>query len=153
MNKKQIVEAVEGYLTPILEELSYELVDVEYVKEGPAYYLRIYIDKDGGVNIQDCQITSRAIEKVLDEQDPIKEPYTLEVSSPGLDRILKKDREFERFKGRLVDVKLYEAVNNQKHFTGVLINKEKDKIYIEDEGKSLAFDTKNVAVVRLAITF
>ncbi len=153
MNKKQIIETVEGYLDPILEELHYELVDVEYVKEGPNYYLRIYIDKEGGVNIQDCQLTSRAIEKVLDEKDPIKEPYILEVSSPGLDRVLKKDKEFVRFQGRLVDVKLYEAVDKQKHFTGELIQKTEDKLFIDDEGIKLEFDMKNVAVVRLAITF
>ena len=153
MNKKQIIETVEGYLEPILESLNYELVDVEYVKEGPTYYLRIYIDKDGGVNIQDCQITSRAIEKVLDEKDPIKDEYILEVSSPGLDRVLKKDKEFVRFKGRLVDVKLYNAMDKQKHFTGELVDKVEDTLIIDDEGTKLEFDMKNVAVVRLAITF
>ncbi|ADZ84124.1 ribosome maturation factor RimP [Cellulosilyticum sp. ST5] len=153
MNKKELIEVIEGYLDPILAELHYELVDVEYVKEGPNYYLRIYIDKEGGITIQDCQLTSRAIEKVLDEKDPIKDPYVLEVSSPGLDRVLKKDKEFERFKGRLVDVKLYEAINKQKHFTGELIKKTEDKLYIDDEGTNLEFEMKNVAVVRLAITF
>lgn len=153
MNKKQLIEEIEGYLDPILMELHYELVDVEYVKEGPDYYLRIYIDKEGGINIQDCQITSKAIEKVLDEKDTIKDPYILEVSSPGLDRVLKKDKEFERFKGRLVDVKLYEAVDKQKHFTGELVKKTEDKLYIDDEGTSLEFEMKNVAVVRLAIIF
>lgn len=153
MTKKQIMEQVEIYLEPILEEFKYELVDVEYVKEGPNYYLRIYIDKEGGVNIQDCQITSRAIEAVLDEKDFIKEQYILEVSSPGLDRVLKKDREFEKFKGRLVDVKLYNAINKQKNFTGILDNKDDEKLYITDEETSLEFDMKNVAIVRLAITF
>lgn len=147
------MEQVEIYLEPILEEFKYELVDVEYVKEGPNYYLRIYIDKEGGVNIQDCQITSRAIEAVLDEKDFIKEQYILEVSSPGLDRVLKKDREFEKFKGRLVDVKLYNAINKQKNFTGILDNKDDEKLYITDEETSLEFDMKNVAIVRLAITF
>ena len=153
MNKKQIIEQVEIYLEPILEEFKYELVDVEYVKEGRDYYLRIYIDKEGGVNIQDCQITSRAIESVLDEKDFIKEQYILEVSSPGLDRVLKKDREFEKFKGRLVDVKLYNAIDKQKNFTGILDKKDNDKLYITDEEASLEFDMKNVAIVRLAITF
>ena len=153
MNKKQLIEEVEGYLDPILATLNYELVDVEYVKEGRDYYLRIYIDKEGGVTIEDCRITSRAIEEVLDEKDAIKDPYILEVSSPGLDRVLKKDKEFERFKGRLVDVKLYEAVDKQKHFAGELVKKTEDKLYIDDEGTSLEFEMKNVAVVRLAIIF
>ena len=153
MTKKQIVEQVEVYLEPILNEFKYELVDVEYVKEGPNYYLRIYIDKEGGVNIQDCQVTSRAIESVLDEKDFIKEAYILEVSSPGLDRVLKKDREFEKFKGRLVDVKLYNAIDKQKSFTGILDKKQDEKLYIIEEETPLEFDMKNVAVVRLAITF
>lgn len=153
MNKKQIVETVENYLEPILEELQIALVDVEYVKEGPNYYLRIYIDKEGGVNIKDCQTTSRAIEKVLDEKDFIKEAYNLEVSSPGLDRILKKDKEFKYFNGRLVDVKLYKAVDGEKHYTGTLVNKTDEMLYIEDEGTAMEFEMKNVAVVRLAITF
>ena len=153
MNKKQILETIEGYLEPILAEFKFELVDVEYVKEGPNYYLRIYIDKEGGVTIQDCQITSRAIEAVLDKEDPIEEPYILEVSSPGLDRVLKKDREFERFKGRLVDVKLYKAMEGEKNYTATLVGKTDDKLYLEDEGVKLEFDMKNVAVVRLAIVF
>lgn len=153
MNKKQIIETVENYLEPILEELQFALVDVEYVKEGSNYYLRIYIDKEGGVNIKDCQITSRAIEKVLDEKDFIKEEYCLEVSSPGLDRILKKDKEFKYFNGRLVDVKLYKAIDGEKHYSGILVNKTDDMLYLDDEGTALEFDMNNVAVVRLAITF
>lgn len=153
MNKKQIVETIESYLEPILAEFKFELIDVEYVKEGPNYYLRIYIDKEGGINIQDCQITSRTLEKVLEEEDPIKEPYILEVSSPGLDRVLKKDREFEYFKGRLVDVKLYKAINGEKNYTATLVNKTEDTLYLDDEGTALEFEMKDVAVVRLAITF
>ncbi len=153
MNKKQLVETVEGYLEPILAELNYELVDVEYVKEGPNYYLRIYIDKEGGINIEDCRLTSRAIEEVLDEKDIIKEAYTLEVSSPGLDRILKRDREYVKYKGRMVDVKLYEAIDKQKHLTAELVEKTADELILDDEGTRLAINLKNVAQVRLAIMF
>lgn len=153
MNKKEIIETVEKYLEPILDELQLTLVDVEYVKEGPNYYLRIYIDKEGGVNIKDCQLTSRAIEKVLDEKEFIEEAYNLEVSSPGLDRVLKKDREFKHFNGRLVDVKLYKAIDGEKTYTGTLVNKTDDMLYLDDEGTALEFDMSNVAVVRLAITF
>ncbi|WP_054738684.1 ribosome maturation factor RimP [Cellulosilyticum ruminicola] len=153
MNKKQLVETVEGYLEPILAELNYELVDVEYVKEGPDYYLRIYIDKEGGINIEDCRLTSRAIEEVLDEKDIIRDAYILEVSSPGLDRILKREREYEKYKGRMVDVKLYEAINKQKHLTAELVEKTADELILDDEGTRLAINLKNVAQVRLAIMF
>ncbi|MBP3889174.1 MAG: ribosome maturation factor RimP [Cellulosilyticum sp.] len=153
MDKKQIVETVESYLAPILEEFKFTLIDVEYVKEGPNYYLRVYIDKEGGINIQDCQITSRALEKVLEEKDPIKDPYILEVSSPGADRVLKKDREFEYFKGRLVDVKLYKAINGEKNYTATLVDKTKEMLYLDDEGQKMEFEMKDVAVVRLAIVF
>lgn len=153
MNKKLIVETVEGYLMPILEEFNYELVDLEFVKEGPNYYLRIYIDKEGGVTIEDCRVTSRAIEAVLDEKDPIKDPYMLEVCSPGLDRVIKKDKDFERFKGHMVDVKLYEAINKKKHITAELVNKTADELVLDDEGTVLNIPLKNVAIVRLAIMF
>nr|WP_302595257.1 ribosome maturation factor RimP [uncultured Cellulosilyticum sp.] len=153
MNKKQLIETVEGYLEPILAENNFELVDVEYVKEGPNYYLRIYIDKEGGINIEDCRLTSRAIEEVLDEKDVIKDAYILEVSSPGLDRILKRDREYVKYKGRMVDVKLYEAINKQKHLTAELVEKTADELILDDEGTRLAINLKNVAQVRLAIMF
>lgn len=154
MNKKQIVDQVTEYLQPITDAFMYEIVDVEFVKEGPTYYLRIYIDKEGGVTIDDCQKTSRAIEVVLDEKDPIELPYMLEVSSPGLDRILKKDKDFERFSGNVVDVKLYKAVDKQKHFQGELVSKTDTELTIKDEsGKTIVFDTENVAMVRLAILF
>lgn len=153
MNKKQIIECVEKDLESILLELGLELVDVEFVKEGPNMYLRIYIDKENGVTIDDCQITSRKIEKVLDEKDIIETPYILEVSSPGLDRILKKNKEFERFKGRLVDVKLYKARNGEKNMTATLIKKVDDTLYLENEDGPLELNMKDVAVVRLAITF
>lgn len=154
MNKKQIVDQVTEYLQPITDEFMYEIVDVEFVKEGPTYYLRIYIDKEGGITIDDCQKTSRAIEAVLDEKDPIEMPYMLEVSSPGLDRILKKDKDFERFAGQVVDVKLYKAVDKQKAFQGELVSKTEKELTIKDEaGEVIVFDTENVAMVRLAILF
>ncbi|MHC1750521.1 MAG: ribosome maturation factor RimP [Cellulosilyticaceae bacterium] len=154
MNKKQVVDDVTLYLEPILEEHAYELVDVEFVKEGPTYYLRIYIDKDGGITIQDCEIISKTVEPVLDEKDPIKEPYMLEVSSPGLDRILKKDKDFDRFAGSVIDVKLYKAVDKQKQIQGTLVKKTEDKLILEvEDGSPLELDYQNVAMVRLAILF
>ncbi|MGL6174216.1 MAG: ribosome maturation factor RimP [Cellulosilyticaceae bacterium] len=154
MNKKQILNDVTNYLEPILEEFNFELVDLEFVKEGPNYYLRIYIDKEGGIAIDDCQKTSRAIEVVLDEKDPIEMPYMLEVSSPGLDRIIKKDKDFERFNGEVVDVKLYEAINKKKHIQGKLISKVEEVLTIRnEEGTDIEINMKNVVSVRLAILF
>ena len=154
MNKKQIVDEVTHYLEPILANFNFELVDVEFVKEGPSYFLRIYIDKEGGVTIEDCRITSRAIEEVLDEKDIIEPAYMLEVSSPGLDRVLKKDKDFERFKGHVVDVKLYTPINKQKMIQGELVSKTEEVLTLSDEnGEILEIPMKNIVVVRLAILF
>ena len=154
MNKKQIVNEVTHYLEPILANFNFELVDVEFVKEGPSYFLRIYIDKEGGVTIEDCRITSRAIEEVLDEKDIIEPAYMLEVSSPGLDRVLKKDKDFERFKGHVVDVKLYTPINKQKMIQGELVSKTEEALTLCDEdGEIIEIPMKNVVVVRLAILF
>ncbi|MEG0500637.1 MAG: ribosome maturation factor RimP [Cellulosilyticaceae bacterium] len=154
VNKKEIITSVTNYLEPILEGFSYELVDLEFVKEGPNYYLRIYIDKEGGINIEDCKKTSRAIEAVLDEKDPIELPYMLEVSSPGLDRVIKKDKDFERFNGEVVDIKLYEAMNKKRKLQGQIISKTDEILTIRDEaGSDIEINTKNIVSVRLAILF
>ncbi|MDA3732626.1 ribosome maturation factor RimP [Niameybacter massiliensis] len=154
MNKKQIVDEVTKYLEPILAEFNYELVDVEFVKEGPTFYLRIYIDKEGGITIEDCRVTSRTIEPVLDEKDIIEPAYMLEVSSPGLDRVIKKDKDFERFNGEVVDVKLYTPINKQKTLQGELISKTDELLTIcDEEGETIEIPMKNVVVVRLAILF
>jgi ribosome maturation factor RimP len=154
MNKKQIVQEVESYLEPIAQKFSLEIVDVEFVKEGPTYYLRIYIDKEGGVNIADCQTTSRAIEVILDEKDPIEMPYTLEVSSPGLDRLIKKEKDFVRFRGHVVDVKLYEAIQQKKRLQGELIFKDDTILTLKLENEEiLEIPMKNIVQVRLAILF
>lgn len=154
MNKKQIVDEVTKYLEPILEGFNFELVDVEFVKEGPSYYLRIYIDKEGGITIEDCRVTSRAIEEVLDEKDIIEPAYMLEVSSPGLDRVIKKDKDFERFNGQVVDVKLYTPINKQKMIQGELVSKTDEILTVSDEdGEMIEIPMKNVVVVRLAILF
>ena len=101
-------------LEPIIAEKGLELVDLEFVKEGVNWYLRVYIDKDGGVNIDDCEAVSRALEVKLDEKDPIEQAYILEVSSPGIDRPLKKDADFVKYQGEIIDVKLYKAQDGSK---------------------------------------
>lgn len=154
MNKNQIIDEVTKYLEPILANFNFELVDVEFVKEGPSYYLRIYIDKEGGITIEDCRVTSRAIEEVLDEKDIIEPAYMLEVSSPGLDRVIKKDQDFERFKGQVVDVKLYTAINKQKMIQGELVSKTEEILTLcGEDGEKIEIPMKNVVVVRLAILF
>ncbi len=151
---KKIIEEVSHYLEPIIKEKAVELVDVEFVKEGPNYYLRIYIDKENGVTIDDCVNVSRAIEVILDDKDVIQQKYVLEVSSPGIDRVLKKDKDFEKYKGRLIDIKLYKPINHNKHLQGILIAKTPDKLVIEDSNhKQIELNTNDIALVRLAVVF
>ncbi|NMA85414.1 MAG: ribosome maturation factor RimP [Epulopiscium sp.] len=150
--KKTIVEQVEAMLDPILEERDYECVDVEFVKEGANWFLRVFVDKEGGITIEDCEWVSRSLEKELDEKDPIEQSYILEVSSPGLDRPLKKDEDFVRYKDEIVDVKLYKAIEKQKEFQGKLVGLQDDHIVIENEaGDLLSFPKDQVAIVRLAV--
>ncbi len=144
---------VEEKLLPIINDNGYELVDIEFVKEGPNKYLRVYADKEGGITIDDCEIISRAFEAELEKDDFIEEAYILEVSSPGIDRILKKDFEYIKYKGRLVDIKLYKPIDKVKQFQGKLIGLVDNKIVIEESGKEISFDKKDVAVCRLAVEF
>ena len=131
-----------------------ELVDLEFVKEGVNWYLRVYIDKDGGVNIDDCEAVSRALEVKLDEKDPIEQAYILEVSSPGIDRPLKKDADFVKYQGEIIDVKLYKAQDGSKQYQGRLLGLEDGVLSIEEEnGNVVKFEQKDIASVRLAVIF
>lgn len=149
--KKNIVEIVEQMLEPIMEENKCELVDVEYLKENGQWYLRVYADKENGITIDDCEIISRALEVKLDAEDPIDEAYILEVSSPGLDRVLKKDKDFQRYMGYSVDVKLYKAINKQKEFTGILEAFNDENITIDVDGQEMVFERSKIAMVRLTV--
>ncbi len=120
MSKKEIREDVEKLVEPVLAENDYELVDIEFVKEGKNWFLRVYVDKPGGITLDDCQFINREVSEMLDQEDPISQSYYLEVSSPGLERPLKKERDFERFKGKKIKVKTYTLINKQKKFTGIL---------------------------------
>lgn len=151
--KKDIEKLVENMLKPILESNRFELVDVEYLKEAGNWFLRIYIDKEGGITIDDCELVSRSIEVDLDRQDPIKEPYILEVSSPGLSRPLKKDKDFERSIGKLIEIKLYKAIDNEKEYIGELISYTNEEVVINQENKQLTIKRKDIAMIRLAIIF
>ena len=141
-------------LEPIVEANNLELVDLEFVKEGVNWYLRVYIDKEGGVTLDDCEVVSRTLEAKLDEKDPIEQAYILEVSPPGLDRPLKKEADFVKFQGEIIDVKLYKAVNGSKQYQGKLLGLENGMLSIEeDNGNVVTFEHKDAASVRLAVIF
>lgn len=153
MKRTDIEAYVEELVMPIIEEGNFELVDVEYVKEGANWYLRIYADKEGGINIDDCVTISRAIEVKLDEKDVIEDAYILEVSSPGLGRQLKKDRDYKRSLGEEIEFKLYKARNKQKEFEGILKDFDEHTFTITLDDEDVVFDRKDIAMMRLAVHF
>lgn len=150
MKKADIEKKTEELVMPILEAGGYELWDTEYVKEGSDFYLRVYADKEGGITIDDCVTISRALEAKLDEDDFIEEAYILEVSSPGLTRRLKKDRDFERCIGRLVQVRLYKKENEVKEMIGRLDSfDDKSLTIVPEDGEKMSFSRENISMVRL----
>ena len=153
MKRSDIAGYVEELVMPIIEEGNFELVDVEYVKEGANWYLRVYADKEGGINIDDCVTISRALEAKLDEKDVIEDAYILEVSSPGLGRQLKKDRDYKRSLGEEIEFKLYKARNKQKEFEGILKHFDENTFTITLDDEDVVFDRKDVAMMRLAVHF
>ncbi|HJC55983.1 MAG TPA: ribosome maturation factor RimP [Candidatus Eisenbergiella intestinipullorum] len=150
---KEIEARTEEILLPIAQENGVEIYDVEYVKEGGEWYLRAYIDKEGGVNIQDCENVSRKLSDRLDEEDFIEEAYTLEVSSPGLGRTLKKDRHLEKSLGEAVQLRLYRPQEKQKEFEGILKAYDKDSVTIETQDEEKKFARQDIALIRLALDF
>jgi len=155
MSKREVYEQkTEELITPFVEDKGFELVDVEYVKEGGNWYLRAYIDKPGGITVDDCEVISRSLSDKLDEEDFIEGAYILEVSSPGLGRPLKKEKDFVRNMGQEVELRTYRAIEKQKEFRGILDAYDKSSITLEvEEGEKLVFDRSNVALVRLAFEF
>lgn len=154
MKRSEVEKRCEDLVQPILDEHGFELWDVEYVKEGANYYLRVYADKEGGITIDDCVTISRALEVKLDEEDFIEEAYILEVSSPGLGRPLKRERDFARSVGEEVEIKLYKAVNQQKEFTGLLKSYDETTVTIEyEDGTEQTFNRTEIALIRLAFDF
>ncbi|MEH2948148.1 ribosome maturation factor RimP [Sporofaciens sp. JLR.KK001] len=155
MTKREMYEKnTEEILLPMMEELGFELVDVEYVKEGSTWYLRAYIDKPGGINIDDCETVSRRLSDILDEKDYIDEAYILEVSSPGLGRPLKKEKDYKRSLGEEVEIRTYRMIDRQKEFTGILKEYDEKTVTIEpDGGTLLTFDKSDIALIRLAFDF
>ena len=154
MKRSEVEKRCEDLVQPILDEHGFELWDVEYVKEGANYYLRVYADKEGGITIDDCVTISRALEVKLDEEDFIEEAYILEVSSPGLGRPLKRERDFARSVGEEVEIKLYKAINQQKEYTGLLKSYDETTVTIEyEDGTEQTFTRAEIALIRLAFDF
>lgn len=154
MGKKETYESrVEAYLLPLMEEHHFELVDVEYVKEAGNWYLRGYIDKPGGITVNDCETVSRAFSDKLDENDFIEDSYIMEISSPGLDRPLKKEKDFQRNMGKLVEVRTYRPIEKQKEFCGILTAFDSNSVTIDEDGTERTFEKKDMALIRQAIEF
>lgn len=146
---KNTQATVEEIAQPIIESLGLIYVDTEYAKQGQDWLLTVYIDKKGGVQIDDCETASRAVEAALDEQDPIAESYILCVSSPGLDRPLKNERDFVRSVGQMVDVKLYKPFEGLKEYTGSLTAYTPTSVTIETEVSEIVFELKETAKISL----
>lgn len=155
MTKREMYEArTEEFLLPLVDKHHFELVDVEFVKEGANWYLRAYIDKEGGIAVDDCEVISRILSDWLDKEDFIDDSYILEVSSPGLGRPLKKEQDFARSIGKEVDIRLYRPREKQKDFTGTLVEYNKDTVTIELEDESReTFERREIALIRLAFDF
>lgn len=154
MSKADIYEEkTQALILPILERMNFELVDVEYVKEGGMFYLRAYIDKEGGITVNDCEAVAREMNERLDEEDFIPDSYTFEVSSPGLGRPLKKEKDYVRNMGKEVEIRTYRAINREKEFYGLLKNYDKDSVTIDADGEELCFQRTDIALIRQAVHF
>ncbi len=149
----KVTELVAQFSKPIVEEHGCSLWDVEYVREGSERFLRLYIEKEGGIDIADCEAISRAIDPILDEKDPIKESYHFEVCSAGLERTLKRPEDFVRFMDSAVIVKLYRPRNGLKEIPGILRDYDDGKITVEAGKETIVFEKSEVALVRLRVEF
>ena len=154
MAKRDYEQMTEELVTPIIEKYNFELVDVEWVKEGSNWYLRLYIDKEGGITVDDCEVVNREFGEILDEKDYISENYIFEVSSPGLDRPLKKEKDFARSIGKDVEVRLYKPINKTKEYVGILDSYDKDTVTLDfDNGEKMTFERSAIALIRLSFVF
>lgn len=153
----KVTEVVEELVTPILNENELELVDIEYVKEGKNWFLRVYIDKDNGIDIEECGIVSERLSEKLDAIDPIPHNYFLEVSSPGAERPLKKEKDYQKSIGKNVFIKTYEPIDGEKAFEGVLTDYNGETVTVEvkikTRKKTVVIPFDKIASTRLAVTF
>lgn len=143
-----IEDRVEDLIAKKINDLGYELYDVEYAKEGKDYYLRVFIDKADGIDLNDCEKVSDGINELLDEADYIKEQYFLEVSSPGIERILRKDKHLDANIGNKIELKLFKPINKEKSIIGILKEYDKDFITVEMENDELVVERKNISQIK-----
>ena len=155
MSKASVYEAkTESLIMPILDRMNFELVDVEYVKEGGTWYLRAYIDKEGGITVNECADVAREMNVLLDQEDFIPDSYVFEVSSPGLGRPLKKEKDYVRNMGKEIEIRTYRAINRSKEFYGLLKAYDDKTVTIETEdGEEMTFEKSGIALIRQAIHF
>ncbi len=155
MSKKEQYEArTEELIQPIIDRMNFELVDVEYVKEGSVWYLRAYIDKEGGITVNDCEAVAREMNEILDREDYVEGSYTFEVSSPGLGRPLKKEKDYKRSMGKEIEIRTYRAINREKEFRGILKAYDDASVTIETEDETeMKFEKTEIALIRLALDF
>ena len=155
MKKRQEIEShTEELVTPILDRMGFLLYDTEYVKVGTDYYLRVYIEKEGGITVDDCEAVSREMNELLDKEDYVEGSYIFEVSSPGLGRTLKKDKHLQMSLGEEVELKTFQPIEKQKEFEGVLQSFDSETVTIaEEDGKERIFQRKDIALIRLAFHF
>lgn len=148
---EKIKDIVYKLAEPIIEEMGFELIDVEFVKEGAGWYLRLYIDKEGGVDLDDCQAVSNKVSDLLDKEDPIPQSYFLEVSSPGIERILKTDEDFIKYRGSEVKIRTYTSLHGKKEFLGTLESAQEDVLLIsEKDGSEIKIPRTQISQVRLS---
>ena len=152
--REEYEQKTEEILQPIVDANGFELVDVEYVKEGGTWYLRAYIDKPDGITVDDCELVSRAANDILDEKDFVEDSYVFEVSSPGLGRPLKKEKDFARSIGEEVEIRTFRPINRQKEFIGILEAYDKETVTIElEEEEKMQINRSDIALIRLAFDF
>lgn len=155
MGKREVYEEkTEKLILPILEKNQFELVDVEYVKEGSTWYLRAYIDKEGGITVNDCELVAREMNEILDREDYVEGSYVFEVSSPGLGRPLKKEKDYIRNMGKKIEIRTYRPIAHKKEFTGILKAYDMRTVTITNEdGEDVVFEKADIALVRQALDF
>jgi len=150
--KNKIKNMARDLVLPILQRVNFDLVDIEYLREGNNWYLRVYIDKPGGITIDDCQLVSEELSNKLDIADPIKHKYILEVSSPGIERPLKSERDFERYKGEIIRIKLFHAMNDKKNYEGELLGVMDGDVALRlENGAIISFEINEIALAKRTI--
>lgn len=153
MSKAKVEDVVYELCKPVTDKHNYELVEIEYKKEGGEWYLRIYIDKEGGVTLDDCQLVSEEVSELLDEADPIDTSYIFEVSSPGIERPLKTERDYQKSMGKLVEAKLFAPLDGKKVIEGLLTGYTEDSVELEQNKNKILLDKKQIAIIKPVIVF